>query len=58
MAHGDGVGRAFLRYPVAYSRISSHFTTKRFHPVLKRNIPHYGVDFAAPTLTYITRDMP
>lgn len=48
---GDGLGRAFLRYPVDYSRISSHFTTKRFHPVLKRNVPHYGVDFAAPTGT-------
>lgn len=48
---GDGLGRAFLRYPVDYSRISSHFATKRFHPVLKRNVPHYGVDFAAPTGT-------
>jgi len=48
---GEGLGRAFMRYPVAYSRISSPFTTKRFHPVLKRNMPHYGVDFAAPTGT-------
>jgi murein DD-endopeptidase MepM/ murein hydrolase activator NlpD len=48
---GEGLGRAFLRYPVSYSRISSQFSTKRFHPVLKRNVPHYGVDFAAPTGT-------
>jgi len=48
---GESLGRAFLRYPVAFSRISSQFTTKRFHPVLKRNIPHYGVDFAAATGT-------
>jgi murein DD-endopeptidase MepM/ murein hydrolase activator NlpD len=48
---GEGLGRAFLRYPVAFNRISSHFSTKRFHPVLKRNVPHYGVDFAAATGT-------
>jgi murein DD-endopeptidase MepM/ murein hydrolase activator NlpD len=48
---GEGLGRAFLRYPVSFNRISSHFSTKRFHPVLKRNVPHYGVDFAAPTGT-------
>jgi murein DD-endopeptidase MepM/ murein hydrolase activator NlpD len=49
--NGEGLGRAFLRYPVSFNRISSHFSTKRFHPVLKRNVPHYGVDFAAPTGT-------
>jgi len=48
---GQGLGRAFLRYPVAFSRISSQFSTSRYHPVLKRNRPHYGVDFAAPTGT-------
>jgi len=48
---GEGLGRFFLRYPVSFSRISSHFTTHRFHPVLKRSKPHYGVDFAAPTGT-------
>ncbi len=48
---GDGLGRFFLRYPVSFSRISSHFSNKRFHPVLKRSRPHYGVDFAASTGT-------
>ncbi|HET9061814.1 MAG TPA: peptidoglycan DD-metalloendopeptidase family protein, partial [Candidatus Binatia bacterium] len=48
---GQGLGRAFLRYPVAFSRISSQFSTSRYHPVLKRSRPHYGVDFAAPTGT-------
>jgi murein DD-endopeptidase MepM/ murein hydrolase activator NlpD len=48
---GEGLGRAFLRYPVAFSRISSKFSTARFHPVLKKTKPHYGVDFAAPTGT-------
>jgi murein DD-endopeptidase MepM/ murein hydrolase activator NlpD len=46
---GKGIGRGgFLRFPVAYSRISSNFSTARFHPILKRSVPHYGVDFAAP----------
>jgi murein DD-endopeptidase MepM/ murein hydrolase activator NlpD len=48
---GQGLGRAFLRYPVSFSRISSQFSTSRYHPVLKRSRPHYGVDFAAPTGT-------
>jgi murein DD-endopeptidase MepM/ murein hydrolase activator NlpD len=44
---GEAVGLAFLRYPVAFSRISSRFSTGRFHPILKRRVPHYGVDLAA-----------
>jgi murein DD-endopeptidase MepM/ murein hydrolase activator NlpD len=50
---GEALGRYFLRYPVEFSRISSTFSERRFHPVLKRNRPHYGVDFAAPTGTPI-----
>ena len=48
---GQLIGNAFLRYPLKFSRISSTFTSARFHPVLKRNRPHNGVDFAAPTGT-------
>ena len=46
----DGESRKgdFLRVPLQYSRISSRFTHSRFHPILKRRRPHYGVDFAAP----------
>lgn len=44
---GEALGRAFLRYPVKFSRISSAFSRARFHPILKRNTPHHGVDFAA-----------
>jgi murein DD-endopeptidase MepM/ murein hydrolase activator NlpD len=51
--HGQSLGRDFLRYPVAFTRISSHYSQGRFHPVLKRNKPHYGVDFAAPPGTPI-----
>lgn len=38
-----------LRIPLRYSRISSKFTLKRYHPILKRYRAHLGVDFAAPT---------
>ena len=44
---GEALGLAFLRYPVAFSRISSGFSKGRFHPILKRRAPHYAVDFAA-----------
>lgn len=40
--------KGFLRYPVKYTRISSMFSKARFHPVLKVNRPHHGVDFSAP----------
>jgi len=37
-----------LRVPLRYTRISSKFTLKRYHPILKRYRAHLGVDFAAP----------
>jgi murein DD-endopeptidase MepM/ murein hydrolase activator NlpD len=48
---GEMPTKAFLRYPVKYTRISSVFTHARFHPVLKVMRPHNGVDFAAPVGT-------
>ena len=40
-----------MKAPLSYSRISSHFSHSRFHPVLKYYRPHHGVDYAAPTGT-------
>ncbi len=51
---GEALGRAFLRYPVTFSRVSSQFSRARFHPVLKRHQAHNGVDFAAPQGTPVT----
>ncbi len=48
-----GLRRQFLKAPVKFSRISSRFTKKRFHPVQKRNKPHLGTDYAAPKGTPI-----
>lgn len=47
-ADGRALGRYFLRYPVEYTKISSTFSYRRFHPILRRRRPHLGVDFAAP----------
>lgn len=40
--------KVFLKSPVKYSRISSRFNPRRFHPVLKRVKAHLGTDYAAP----------
>jgi murein DD-endopeptidase MepM/ murein hydrolase activator NlpD len=45
--------RAFLKAPLEFRRISSHFNKKRFHPILKRSRPHLGTDYAAATGTPI-----
>jgi murein DD-endopeptidase MepM/ murein hydrolase activator NlpD len=37
----------FLRYPVPF-RITSGFSSRRYHPVLKRNRAHLGIDYGAP----------
>ncbi len=45
--------KAFLKSPVQYSRVSSGYNLRRFHPILKRRKPHYGTDYAAPRGTPI-----
>ena len=48
----DNKGRSltsfFLKIPLRYKRISSKFTYKRWHPILKRYRAHLGIDYAAP----------
>ena len=50
---GKSVRKAFLRSPIAFSRVSSGFTKSRFHPVLNQWRAHKGVDFAAPIGTKV-----
>jgi murein DD-endopeptidase MepM/ murein hydrolase activator NlpD len=45
---GKSLKKAFLRSPIPFSRVSSGFTTSRFHPVLNTWRAHKGTDFAAP----------
>ena len=44
---GRSLARAFLRFPLEFSAITSPFSESRFHPLLRTNLPHTGVDFAA-----------
>lgn len=48
---GNPLRKQFLRSPLKFSRITSRFSMRRFHPVLKRRMPHYGVDYGAPSGT-------
>ncbi len=45
---GNNMQKQLMRAPLEYSRISSGYSPRRFHPVLKRWMPHLGVDYAAP----------
>ena len=48
---GQPLRRAFIRTPVAFTRISSSFSLARINPVLHIIRPHYGTDYAAPAGT-------
>jgi murein DD-endopeptidase MepM/ murein hydrolase activator NlpD len=52
---GDGrpLQKLFLRSPLPYSRVTSRFSNRRFHPVLKVFRPHHGVDYGAPVGTSV-----
>ena len=50
---GNTLRKAFLKAPLKFSRISSRYSPKRFHPVLKRYKSHLGTDYAAPRGTPI-----
>ena len=39
---------SFLKSPVKFTRISSGFNMRRFHPIRRKTIPHLGTDYAAP----------
>lgn len=45
--HGKSLKRAFLRAPLNYRRISSHFSHKRANPILRAVRPHLAVDYSA-----------
>ncbi|MFW5661148.1 MAG: peptidoglycan DD-metalloendopeptidase family protein, partial [Oceanicaulis sp.] len=51
-SEGESAQRLLMKMPINGARISSSFGM-RFHPVLERNRPHNGTDFAALTGTPI-----
>ncbi len=44
---GMSTKKMFLKSPLKFSRISSRFQRKRYHPVLKKWRAHRGIDYAA-----------
>jgi murein DD-endopeptidase MepM/ murein hydrolase activator NlpD len=45
---GTPVRKSFLIAPLKYERMTSGYTSARFHPILGVTRPHLGIDYAAP----------
>jgi murein DD-endopeptidase MepM/ murein hydrolase activator NlpD len=50
-ASGRAVHGGWIRTPLRYDHISSPYNLKRRHPILKRIMPHLGIDYSAGTGT-------
>lgn len=50
---GNSFKKAFSRYPIKFSHISSTFALSRYHPLLHYKRAHKGIDLAAPIGTPI-----
>lgn len=44
---GTSLRKSLLKAPLSYRRISSGFSHRRYHPILKKYRPHLGVDYSA-----------
>lgn len=53
-AQGNSVQKQFLNSPLRYKYISSGYSKRRLHPILKINRPHLGIDYAAPIGTPVS----
>jgi murein DD-endopeptidase MepM/ murein hydrolase activator NlpD len=51
--NGNSLKKAFLRSPLEFSRITSGFSSSRYHPVLREMRAHRGIDYGAPTGTRV-----
>ncbi|MEE8486962.1 MAG: M23 family metallopeptidase [Gemmatimonadota bacterium] len=52
-AEGSAMRGTFLRYPVSF-RVTSSFSRRRYHPILKVRRPHLGTDYGAPRGTPVS----
>lgn len=50
---GSALRGSFLRYPVDF-RVTSSFSRRRYHPILKVRRPHLGTDYGAPRGTPVS----
>lgn len=48
---GRPMRKAFLRAPLNFTRVTSNFNPRRFHPITRKVRPHNGTDYGAPTGT-------
>ncbi len=48
---GRPMRKAFLRAPLNFTRVTSNFNPRRFHPITQQIRPHNGTDYGAPTGT-------
>lgn len=53
-ADGKSLRRSFLKAPLNFRRISSTFSVRRFHPILRIYRPHHGLDYSAPAGTPVS----
>ena len=51
---GQSLRKSLLKSPLRYSYISSYFSKRRFHPILKVWRPHHGLDYVAPIGTPVS----
>lgn len=45
---GESLQKALLKAPLQFRYISSGYSHDRYHPILQRRMPHYGIDYVAP----------